>query len=213
MSVASKITLAGVALILTGLLVTATLRNPAASPDVSIVKGVKPLTWALVDDGSTLPKRQVRSYSMHMPFDEAVKAVDREMTAKSWIHETFYEYAMFSDGTGSKGESVRVERGRFVEGIAPPKLSHRASHRATSGPVFPDPHGWVTITTTRSIGPIIGLARRMRKALSKPVTISYCVVRPAPQMGTSTATMVDVNAGTSHLEGDGLYISFFVGER
>jgi hypothetical protein len=189
-----KLAVIGAIVLLVGLLVIAAMRDPAGS-DVKIVRGVKPFYSGTEDDA-----RLIRYYSLQLPYDEAVKSVQKELSGPGWMSKVTYGETVFAHMRNL--EFVQIHRGRTVLDLetADTGFGGRSPFKL-AGPA-PDPHGWVTIITVRKTAPTRAFLRGLQKEDNGP-RLPYCLVIPEPKTGPRDQ-QVDVHKGTASLESDNL---------
>jgi hypothetical protein len=203
----------GAILVLIGLLIAgATSRTPESVPDVALVKAVQPFSRDLLEVGTSTPNFEVRRYSLHFSFDDAVKDLEKELGDKHWTKNVTYAKASFES---SSHELVEVDRGRLIE--LPPGTDLVNGFDDDRFPLVdymnpPQSIGWVMVTTNRKLSLVQAARQAMQKRFGKREILnqrSYELVCTNPVMG-SVNQPVDVDKGSDELQGKGHNFSFFV---
>lgn len=200
-------------MLLAALLLPLTAQSKSGYPldHLDLLSKEKPFVASIVPD--VLPMASVSKivrYTVHVPFDKVVMAIERQLGPKVWSNYATYEKAtldVIEEQTSSQffiSGKVIIQRGKAifdakrpegVTGIGGTPESLKKFH-------FPkvDPTDWVTISVIQSIRvQDESLASRL-PAVTHSAPKSYCIVwwdaKDRMQRGP-----VDVHAGTAALEG------------
>jgi hypothetical protein len=192
---------AGAIVLMTALIVTVALRD-AGDGDLALLKDVNPFASSTqLYLSSSLPDREVRMYSLHVVYDEAVKSLKNDLGRSGWTWKTTYAKAILT--SPSRYESIIVERGRVTD-MDDVKSSSSHHFRFPPNPLLepsPNPRVWVMVTTRRKINLIETLREKLREQTKETAPAkSFAIRYMAPSSG-SPWQLVDIDKGTDHLEG------------
>ena len=175
-------------------------------PDIQIVKGVRPIWTEIGRMPNGGPYLVYRIYSLHMPYDDAVKSALSDPRLKNFNQKITFDRAEFL--SADRLELAGIERKEMIEGD--PKLITSQNYSKSTGPVkdlirhSPDPHGWITVTTQVRVGDAKGAMQHWAQKLMetfehgrKQVFVGLVV---EPKDGDASQP-VDVFKGTTQLEG------------
>jgi hypothetical protein len=208
--VKKRILVIGAIVLVIGLLVTASLHDAGVVQDVALLRDVKPFAHGIELPGG-VPGLVRRHYSLNMPYDEVVTALETELAPLGWTHTDTYWESRFSQKGRLDLDSILVRRGRLVTGLRQPS-GNRGTLTGSikkltreTGSNLPDSHDWVSVISTRRVGSVDTFLLKVRKLLKKkkdnasaPFT-RYEILSPMPMRG-STKDLVDVKTGTRALE-------------
>jgi len=150
-------------------LLTAALRANPLGPDITVVQGIKPFSYEARVITAGKPELLERVYVVHLPFEEVVRRLDKELDASSWDRtDTTTEVSY--DSKTKVDEYIAVDRGLRLRGIVKPKGQHMtvANIDVISHPE-PDPRGWVIIRTCRHLDALRLALTRFRASIGQPV--------------------------------------------
>jgi hypothetical protein len=189
------------------LAIVGSLRKPTEMPDVGPLRTEKPFAQSIELVGMS-PGFNLRNYSMHMSYDEAVLLFERELGPKGWTHSDSYFRSEFRSKPKG-GDSIVIYRGRMYTDVR----NDLKTVATTSGAIsrlahltprdLSDCHDWVVVMSTRRIGfldsALIGLRRKLSPQASRAMEFQIVAPMPKPRFAT---TIISATTGTRMMESE-----------
>lgn len=195
----------GIPVVIAPILIAAALRDPTALADIAPLSHETPFATEIESAGYDTGFK-MRTYSLHMSFDDAVKFFETQLASKGWTHMDSYGECRFHSKPHG-GDDLWIARGRLLTDVknedgknykvkgSLAKFEHLSSHDLS------DCRDWVTVQSVRRFGQLDSALLSLRRSMREPARrmVLFEIVAPAQKPGTS-GIPIDVHVGTSRLE-------------